>query len=68
MTTHIDDEQILRDTIDALQSKFTDRERSEIEAIVREEFDRLRERPVRDYLSVLTERAAKDRLRSPQRV
>ncbi len=68
MTTHIDDEQILQDTINALQAKFTDRERSEIEAVVREEFERLRERPVRDYLSVLTEKAAKDRLRSSQRV
>lgn len=68
MTTHIDEEQILRETIDALQSKFSDRDRSEIEAIVREEFDRLRERPVRDYLSVLTEKAARERLRSPQTV
>jgi hypothetical protein len=68
MTTEIDDEQVLRDTIDALQRKFADRDRAEIETIVREEFDRLRERPVRHYLSVLTERAAKDRLRSPQHV
>lgn len=68
MTTELDDEQVVRDATDSLKKRFDDRDELEIEAIVREEFARLRERPVRDYLSVLTERAAKDRLRSAHAV
>jgi hypothetical protein len=64
MTTELDDEQVVRDATESLKRRFEDRDEAEIEAIVRQEFAQLRERPVRDYLSVLTERAAKDRLRT----
>ena len=63
MTTDIDDEETLRQVVDRLAEKFPDLPRPEIESAARAEFDALTGRPVRDYLSILTERAAKKRLK-----
>ncbi|MWV51504.1 hypothetical protein GRS96_19760 (plasmid) [Rathayibacter sp. VKM Ac-2803] len=63
MTTDLDADQVVRDATAAVRKKFPDRSESDIEAIVREELSKLLDRPVQDYLSVLTERAAKQRLK-----
>lgn len=64
MTTDIDDEDTIRQVVDRLQEKLPDVPRSEIESVARAEFEALNGRPVHDYLSILTERAAKKRLKS----
>ena len=64
MTTDIDDEDTIRQVVDSLQEKLPDVPRAEIETVARAEFDALSGRPVHDYLSILTERAAKKRLKS----
>ena len=46
-----------------LSEKNADVSRAVIDDVVREEYLALAGRPVRDYLSVLTERAAKKRLK-----
>ncbi|WP_411721262.1 three-helix bundle dimerization domain-containing protein [Mycetocola sp.] len=63
MTTELDDEEVIRQVIGELKKKFADRPPTEVEAAVREEFTALADRPVRDYLLILTERAAKERLK-----
>ncbi|MBG6237836.1 hypothetical protein IWX78_000791 [Mycetocola sp. CAN_C7] len=63
MTTHIDNEEIIRQVVQALEAKHPDVDRDELEAVVRDEFQTLAERPVRDYLLILTERGAKKRLK-----
>lgn len=63
MTADIDDVEIRRQVAESLRKKFPDTSAEVIEAVVREEFETLASRPVRDYLLVLTERAAKKRLR-----
>lgn len=63
MTKVIDDEETIRHVADALEAKYPEMARGELEAIVREEFDAIAGRPVRDYLSILTERAAKKRIK-----
>lgn len=48
--------------IDRLAARFPDRERSIIEDVVAEEHELLDDGPIRDYVPVLVERAAKLRL------
>ena len=48
---------------DRLSEKNADVPRTVIDEVVREEYLALAGRPVRDYLSVLTERAAKKRIK-----
>lgn len=49
--------------IERLETRFSGIPRSRIEAVVREEHRRLEGRPVRDYVSVLIERSAREKLR-----
>jgi hypothetical protein len=63
MTTEIDNEETIAHVTERLVEKNPDVARAEIEAVVRQEFDGLVGRPVKDYLAVLTERAAKKRLK-----
>ena len=63
MTAEIDDAEIRRQVSENLQSKFPHASTDEIDVIVGEEFAVLASSPVRDYIGVLTERAAKRRLR-----
>lgn len=67
MTTDFDAEQVIRDSTAAVHKKFPQHDAAQVEAIVREELAKLQDRPVQDYLSVLTERAAKQRLKHPER-
>ncbi|MEO6117052.1 MAG: hypothetical protein ABIP33_11760 [Pseudolysinimonas sp.] len=64
MTTDIDTDEIFTQVSERLRAKFPDLESSEVDEVVRAELDQLADRPVRDYLEVLTERAAKKRLKS----
>ncbi|MFB2582148.1 three-helix bundle dimerization domain-containing protein [Herbiconiux sp. P15] len=57
------DEDVLRGVVDRLVVKFPDVPRSEAESVAAAEFDTFAGRPVNDYRAILTERAAKKRLR-----
>ncbi|PTL71242.1 hypothetical protein C1I63_18565 [Rathayibacter caricis DSM 15933] len=67
MTTDFDPEQVVRDVTANVRKKFPDRSGEEVEPLVREELTGLQDRPVQDYLSVLTERAVKRRLKRENR-
>ncbi len=63
MTTELSDQEVMNQVAEKLSEKNTDVPRTVIDDVVREEYLALAGRPVRDYLSVLTERAAKKRLK-----
>jgi hypothetical protein len=63
MTTDVSDEDIIQQVTGRLVEKNPTVAHPEIEALVREEFAGLAGRPVHDYLSVLTERAVKKRIK-----
>jgi len=63
MTTDIDDDEVKRQVTQKLVEKNPGWDRHEVETVVEEEFAELAGRPVRDYLSILTERAARKRLK-----
>ena len=63
VTTEMDDEDTIRQVVDKLAEKYPEMPRNEIQPVVENEFNGLSGRPVRDYLSILTERAAKKRIR-----
>jgi hypothetical protein len=67
VTTNPDDEQTIQQVIEKLAVKHPDTSRQALEAMVREEFNELSGRPVRDYLFILTERATKKRLKKSAR-
>jgi len=63
MTTEFDAEEVVRQVTEKLAAKFPDLSQKEIEKVVAEEVAVLEDRPVHDYVSVLSERAAKKRLK-----
>ncbi|RZU65225.1 hypothetical protein EV379_1550 [Microterricola gilva] len=63
MTTDLSDDEIKRQVSAKLASRFPELGEASIRAVVDEEFRALAEQPIRDFLVVLTERAAKDRLK-----
>jgi len=63
MTDDLNDEDILRQGADTLAAKHPEASREELDQIVREEYAALSGRPVQAYLSILTERAARKRLK-----
>ncbi len=65
MAPDIDTDEIFVQVSARLREKFPDRDASEVNESVRAELDELADRPVTDYLEVLTERAAKMRLTGP---
>lgn len=62
MAAEFDVEQVVREVAANLQKKFPSKDATEIEQIVRAQVDDLKDRPVRDYVSVLAQRAAKKQL------
>ena len=62
MATDIDIDEIFLQVTARLRAKFPEVPAVEIDTVVRAELDQLADRPVRDYLEVLTERASKKRL------
>ncbi|WP_166870413.1 MULTISPECIES: hypothetical protein [unclassified Salinibacterium] len=63
MAKEVDDAETIRHVIETLEQKYPQVPREELEAVVNEEFGLLAGRPVRDYLEILTERAARKRLK-----
>ena len=63
MTTDMDDREIIDQVAAKLREKYPELSAAEVQSAVEQEFGQLAGRPVRDYLSVLTERAAKKRLK-----
>lgn len=63
MTTDMSDDEVMAQVTEKLSEKNPDVPRDVIDGMVREEYLAIAGRPVRDYLSVLTERAAKRRLK-----
>ncbi len=66
MTTHMDDEEVIKNVIDSVAKK-SDLSRDQVETAVREEYDALAGRPVRDYVSILTERAVLKRFKTARK-
>ncbi|AZZ56424.1 three-helix bundle dimerization domain-containing protein [Rathayibacter iranicus] len=67
MTTDFDADQVVRDVTAAVRKKFPEQSEEQVTPLVREELAGLVDRPVQDYLSVLTERAVKRRLKREKR-
>jgi hypothetical protein len=67
MATDVDYDQIIRDSVEQLRKKFPDRSDAELRAVVEEELATLRDATVQDYLSVLTVRAARKRMKAEDR-
>ena len=63
MTTDVSDDEVMAQVSERLAEKNPDVSRKVIDDMVKEEYLAIAGRPVRDYLSVLTERAAKRRLK-----
>ena len=63
MTTEIDPDEVIAQVSTRLAEKYPDLDQADIDRTVRAELAELIDRPVQDYLAVLTERAAKKRLR-----
>ena len=64
MTTEMTDQEVKAQVVANLATKNAEIPLIMIEELVDEEFAALAGRPVRDYLSVLTERAARKRLKN----
>ncbi|MCU1417557.1 MAG: hypothetical protein JWP32_1731 [Schumannella sp.] len=63
MSTEIDPDEVIAQVSQRLADKYPDLDRADIDRTVRAELAQLIDRPVQDYLSVLTERAAKKSLK-----
>lgn len=64
MTSEFDRDQVVSQVSSTLQAKYPERDAAEVERVVAEEVDALAGKPVQDYISVLSERAAKKRLKN----
>jgi hypothetical protein len=60
----VDYDQIVRESTEKLRGKFPDRPESELRSVVEEELAKLPDSTVQDYLSVLTLRAARKRVKN----
>jgi hypothetical protein len=63
VTTEVNPEEVVLQVSERLRARFPDAGADEVDRVVRSELAELVDRPVQDYLSVLTERAAKKRLK-----
>ena len=63
MTTEFDRDEVVRQVTERLTEKFPKSAPADIQRIVEEEVTALAARPVVDYVSVLSERAARKRLK-----
>lgn len=63
VTTEVKPEEVVSQVSERLRAKHPDVSPDEIDRVVRAELAELVDRPVQDYLAVLTERAAKKRLK-----
>jgi hypothetical protein len=63
LTTDVNPEEVVAQVSQRLRDKYPDADAAEVDRVVRAELAELVDRPVQDYLAVLTERAAKKRLK-----
>lgn len=63
MTTEFDPEEVAARVITRLREKYPERDEAFISRVVHEEVDSLANKPVHDYVAVLSERAAKKRIK-----
>ena len=63
VTTEVNPEEVVLQVSQRLRDKYPDADADEVDRVVRAELAELVDRPVQDYLAVLTERAAKKRLK-----
>jgi hypothetical protein len=63
VSTELDPEEVVTRVAANLTEKYPDLQKAEVEKVVRAELANLVDRPVQDYLAVLTERAAKKQLK-----
>jgi hypothetical protein len=63
VTTEVNPEEVVLQVSQRLRDKYPDADAAEVDRVVRAELAELVDRPVQDYLAVLTERAAKKRLK-----
>ena len=63
MTAEFDPIQVIAQVTEQLQAKFPDRSPGDIRTVVTEEVTALQQRPVKDYVAVLSTRAATKRLK-----
>jgi len=61
---HVDEDHAIAEVIDRLAIRFDAIPRAEIDSVVRAEHAKLLGNPIRDYVPVLVEHAAKARLRT----
>lgn len=62
MADDFDVEQVVHEVSATLQKKLPSKDPADIERVVRAQVEELKDRPVRDYVSVLAQRAAKKQL------
>jgi hypothetical protein len=62
MADDLDVEQVVQEVTATLRKKLPSKDPAEVERVVREQVDVLKDRPVHDYVSVLAQRAAKKQL------
>ena len=63
MTTEFDQDEVARQVAEKLREKFPDTDAATLKQIVNEEVAVLAQLPVHDYVAVLSERAARKRLK-----
>ncbi len=63
MPTEFDPDDVVRQVTESLVRRFPDKQPSDIEALVRQRVDDLKDRPIHDYVAVLAERAVKKQLK-----
>jgi hypothetical protein len=63
VTTDVKPEEVVKQVTESLRTRFPEADPADIDRIVRAELGELVDRPVQDYLAILTERAAKKRLK-----
>ena len=64
MTTEFDQDEVVRQVTERLTERFPKAKPADVQRIVQEEVAELATKPVTDYVSVLSERAAKKRLKN----
>jgi hypothetical protein len=63
VTTDVKPEEVVQQVTQSLRDRYPDADPAEIDRVVRAELAELVGRPVQDYLAILTERAAKKRIK-----
>jgi phage-related baseplate assembly protein len=64
MATEFDPDDVVKQVTENLSLKFPERDRSDVEAQVRQAVNDLKDRPIIDYVGVLAQRAVKKQLKN----